>query len=679
MRTMKVSAFRFAASTVLAILSTACGGGSDGTGPGTQPPPPPPPAAVATVEVSLPSGELIPGGTAQLQAVARSSAGAALTDRPITWTTSSAAVATVSGSGLVTAVGDGTATITAAAEGRTGSATVTVRSPVATVTVTPGTNTMQVGSAPVTLQAATFSATGVSLPGRAITWGSSNVLVATVTQGGVLTAVGPGTATITATSEGRNGTASVTVAAPDPCSAFRPITVGGTFNGTLAPADCRLSDGTALQKFQLTLPTAAPLEIEMRSTAVDSYLFLLDANNQVVAENDDGGPGTDARIMRVLNAGTYTIVVNAYDRDTYGAYSLAVRPGSAACFSAKTATFPAGLDGQLSTTGSCRNDDDSYSDVYQFTLSARTNVSADMKSGTVDSYLRVFDAQGQLVAQDDDGGPAGLDARVSGQLEPGTYFVMASARPNQTGTYRLDVAIATDPCAVNRSVQIGQPVNGLLVTTDCTASAQGPTPFTQRYLLTVPTTSALRVDMTSNMVDAYLVLQDAVTGAVIAENDDAVQGNTDSRITASFPPGQYIVNASTYEFGETGSFTLAVTAIPASGLTVSVSPSTVTLPAGGSQQLTATVSGSGMNAVTWTSSNAGIAAVTSTGNVRGVTAGSTTITARSTADPSRFADVQVTVTQNATGVANLDIASVYLVQSVQSLDGSVRLVAGRTA
>lgn len=679
MRPMKFTAFRFAASAMLAILATACGGGGDGTGPGTQPPPPPPPAAVATVEVSLPSGELIPGGTAQLQAVARSSSGAALTDRPITWTTSSSAVATVSVSGLVTAVGDGTATITAAVEGRTGSATVTVRSPVATVTVTPGTSALQVGSAPVTLQAAMFSATGVSLPGRAVTWSSSNVLVATVTQAGVLTAVGPGTATITATSEGRSGTASVTVAAPDPCAAFRPIAIGGTFNGTLAPADCRLSDGTALQKFQLTIPTATPIEIEMRSSAVDSYLFLIDAGNQVVAENDDGGPGTDARIMRVLNAGTYTVVVNAYDPETYGAYSLTVRPGSAACFSARTATFPVGVNGQLSTTGSCRNDDDSYSDVYQFTLAARTNVAVDMKSGTVDSYLRVFDAQGQLVAQDDDGGPAGLDARAAGQLEAGTYFVMASARPNQVGTYRLDVTTAVDPCAVNRSVQIGQPVNGLLVTTDCTTSASGPTPYTQRYLLTVPATSALRVDMTSNMVDAYLVIQDATTGAVLAENDDAVQGNTDARISASFPAGQYVVNASTFDFGETGSFTLAVMAIPASGLTVSVSPGTVTLPAGGSQQVTATVSGSGMNAVTWTSSNPGVAAVTSTGNVRGVTAGTAVITARSTADPSRFADVQVTVTQNATGIANLDIASVYLVQSVQSLDGSVRLIAGRTA
>jgi len=49
-----------------------------------------------------------------------------LTGRAITWTTSNAAVATVSGTGLVTGVAVGTVTITATSEGQSGTATVTV-------------------------------------------------------------------------------------------------------------------------------------------------------------------------------------------------------------------------------------------------------------------------------------------------------------------------------------------------------------------------------------------------------------------------------------------------------------------------------------------------------------------------------------------------------------------------
>jgi len=49
------------------------------------------------------------------------------------------------------------------------------------------------------------------LVGRAITWSSSDPTVATVLATGFVRAVGAGTATITATSEGHSGTAAVTV------------------------------------------------------------------------------------------------------------------------------------------------------------------------------------------------------------------------------------------------------------------------------------------------------------------------------------------------------------------------------------------------------------------------------------------------------------------------------------
>jgi uncharacterized protein YjdB len=63
----------------------------------------------------------------------------------------------------------------------------------------------------VTLAATTKDATGNTLTGRPVSWTTSNPLVATVTQSGVVTGVLPGTVTITATSEGKSGTSSVTV------------------------------------------------------------------------------------------------------------------------------------------------------------------------------------------------------------------------------------------------------------------------------------------------------------------------------------------------------------------------------------------------------------------------------------------------------------------------------------
>jgi hypothetical protein len=92
----------------------------------TAAPPPTTTVAVATVTVSPASASVLAGGTVQLSATTRSGTGEILTGRVVTWTTSNAAVATVSATGNVLGVASGSATITATSEGRSGTATVTV-------------------------------------------------------------------------------------------------------------------------------------------------------------------------------------------------------------------------------------------------------------------------------------------------------------------------------------------------------------------------------------------------------------------------------------------------------------------------------------------------------------------------------------------------------------------------
>jgi uncharacterized protein YjdB len=57
------------------------------------------------------------------------------------------------------------------------------------------------------LSAVAYDAAQNPLTGRAITWSTSNAAVATVDANGMASAVGPGTATITATADGKSGTA----------------------------------------------------------------------------------------------------------------------------------------------------------------------------------------------------------------------------------------------------------------------------------------------------------------------------------------------------------------------------------------------------------------------------------------------------------------------------------------
>jgi uncharacterized protein YjdB len=123
-------------------------------------------------------------------------------------------VASVSTSGLVTAHAAGDAAITATSEGKSGSSSVTVTpappAPVASVTVSPGAVNLRTGESrqlSVTLR----DAAGNVLTGRAVTWSSSNAVVASVSTTGLVTGLLPGQATITATSEGQSGSARATV------------------------------------------------------------------------------------------------------------------------------------------------------------------------------------------------------------------------------------------------------------------------------------------------------------------------------------------------------------------------------------------------------------------------------------------------------------------------------------
>jgi trimeric autotransporter adhesin len=135
-----------------------------------------------------------------------------ISGRTVTWTSSNPSVATVSSTGVVKAVGAGTARITCTIDGASGSSVITVIAPisVASVSVLPGTANVNVGSY-VSFMATPKDASGNPLSGYTTSWRSSNTAVATVASNGTVKGIAPGTVTISATAGGRTGTATVTV------------------------------------------------------------------------------------------------------------------------------------------------------------------------------------------------------------------------------------------------------------------------------------------------------------------------------------------------------------------------------------------------------------------------------------------------------------------------------------
>ena len=205
------------------------------------------PAPVATVKVTLAATALTPGQSTQATAVTADASGAALTGRIITWSSDAPNVATVSSTGLVSALAPGSATIIATSEGRSGSVSLSVTppppAPVASITIALAASSLTIGqSAQAT--AVPRDSTAAPLTGRAVTWTSSDPTVATVSGSGLVTAVAPGVAVITATCEGRSAFALATVAAPPaPVASVavsintNALTMGQSTQATAIPRD----------------------------------------------------------------------------------------------------------------------------------------------------------------------------------------------------------------------------------------------------------------------------------------------------------------------------------------------------------------------------------------------------------------------------------------------------------
>ncbi len=189
---------------------------------------------VTGVTLSQTELSLTEGNTAQLTATVKPDDA---TNKNVTWSSDDTSVATVDATGKVTAVSAGTATITVTTVdgGYKDTCQVTVTAalvPVSGVTLNKDSLALGVGDT----ETLTATVAPANAANQSVTWASSAPSVATVDAAGKVTAVAPGTATITATTVdgGFTATCAVTVR-PDipPANPNYRITVEATQGGTV--------------------------------------------------------------------------------------------------------------------------------------------------------------------------------------------------------------------------------------------------------------------------------------------------------------------------------------------------------------------------------------------------------------------------------------------------------------
>ena len=152
------------------------------------------------------------GETVQLRATVRDQRNNVMSGQTITWSSGDEAVATVDGNGLVTAVSDGMAEITARSGSLSANAAITVASPVpTTITLEPAGHTFEAIGDTLQLAAVVLDQRENPMMDVTLTWSSGDEAVATVDENGLVTAVDNGMAEITAQAGDAMGTAAITV------------------------------------------------------------------------------------------------------------------------------------------------------------------------------------------------------------------------------------------------------------------------------------------------------------------------------------------------------------------------------------------------------------------------------------------------------------------------------------
>ena len=298
------------------------------------------------INVTPGNNNLAVGGTQQLTAAPVDFYNKPVTGQTITWESSFPAVATVSATGLVTMVTAGSTTIVARSGGAYGVAVVSSPAPIASVIIAPIPATLAI---PLTLQlsAQALDANGGQLLPPSFTYSSSAPTIVSVSASGVVTAIAPGSATITATVGGKSASVVVNsiVFTPVGSIAFSSnisnVSVGGTLqlnpvikdtpgNVLIGKPVTYLSSAPAVASVSatglVTMLTAGAAFITATSETKSAYIGVTSAASSFLLQNNVGVPVAGAKDANLVfqflvppgsTAATITLTGGTGDPDIY--------------------------------------------------------------------------------------------------------------------------------------------------------------------------------------------------------------------------------------------------------------------------------------------------------------------------------------------------------------------------
>lgn len=237
-----------------------------------------------------------------------------------------------------------------------------------------------------------------------------------------------------------------------------------SISGTLDEEDGQnLKDGSRLEVIQGRYMQGDALEFTL-SSQFDGYLTVYGPDKTIVASNDDTTSEGDTYVSSVATeipeTGRYVFIISGYGEYELGDYELSAR--TLVLAEEGPITLPTEQNGVLSLEDDIAEFDggeiignlgELNYDSYTFELTESATVRIDVGSPILDTIVQLLDADGNVVAFNDDQASeddldtadidesldTSLEAAIEVNLEPGTYEIRVSAYT--LGFYSLSVSI----------------------------------------------------------------------------------------------------------------------------------------------------------------------------------------------------------------------------------------------
>ncbi|HET6818277.1 MAG TPA: Ig-like domain-containing protein [Mycobacteriales bacterium] len=588
-------------------------------------------AAVLRSVAVTPASPTVPVGlTQQLTATGTYSDGSQMdVTGSASWASGTPTVATVDAHGVVTGVSQGTSSVTATVAGVSSPAvTVTVSAPVvSSVVVSPSSTSAVKGDSVGFTAAAHWSDHSVTDVTSAATWASSDQSVATM-SGPLASAVGVGTATVSATTAGKTGTASLTVSSaalrsiavtPSSVNIAQGLTVQLTATGTYSDGSTQdLTNGVTWQSDQ---PSTASVDsaglvtgAQQGTATVTATISSLTSQSNITV----GGP-----VVTALSVTPRTPSVAAGDTQPFAA----------------TATWSAGAPTDVTDLATWSSGTPSVATVdghgLATSIAQGTSVIGASYGGSADSATLTVNPPA-LRSVTVSPGAASVAKGDSQTFSVTGHYSDGTSAPVTTG---ITWSVGTPSVAslTSAGVATGVGVGSSTVTATVGGSSDSAT-----LTVTAAELRGIAIDQASPTVNkgqdvaltATGTYSDSTTRDVTASvswasGNEAVATVDSAGSVHGVSEGQATITASAN--GLSGQVTVTVDPAVVTGL--HVSPASGSVPLGETAQLAATATMSDgtqpdvTGAAEWSSSDTGVATVNSNGLVTTVSTGTAQITA----------------------------------------------------